>query len=299
MALPLANPPLQRIDHATLTRTQHRHTLRFLRLWHLASVDAPTVAVAWALGFAWVAGAQIEAWLLALLACGTWIVYVGDRMLDAHRAIVAGTLSELRERHIFHWRHRHKLVPLAFGCAAISGILVLRLMPVVARQGNFALAAAALVYFSGVHSPARLPEWVRRVVSKEFLVGVLFTSGCAAPTLSKVGSKEMPLLVCVSFFAVLAWANCSAIEVWESAEPRKSLVLRNGILSFAGIVVAIAMAWVDPHASALLCAGATSAALMALLDREKERMTPLALRALADCVLLTPMVLIAFGAYAR
>jgi hypothetical protein len=42
----------------------------------------------------------------------------------------------------------------------------------------------------------------------------------------------------------------------------------------------------------LLAAGATSALLLALLDRTRARMTSLALRAAADFVLLTPLALI-------
>ncbi len=63
---------------------------RALHLWHLASLDAPTVAVVWTLAFAWAAGVHLDRWVLVLLASGTWTVYVGDRLLDAHRAIRVG-----------------------------------------------------------------------------------------------------------------------------------------------------------------------------------------------------------------
>jgi hypothetical protein len=42
----------------------------------------------------------------------------------------------------------------------------------------------------------------------------------------------------------------------------------------------------------LLLAGASSALLLAQLDRRRDRMMPLTLRALADVVLLTPLVLL-------
>ncbi len=44
--------------------------------------------------------------------------------------------------------------------------------------------------------------------------------------------------------------------------------------------------------AALMGAGAASAALLALLDRFRGRMTPLALRSTADLVLLTPIALL-------
>jgi len=63
-----------------------------LRLWHLASLDAPTVAVVWTLGFAWAASVRLPPWIPVLLALATWAVYVADRLsgcaaVPAHRRI--------------------------------------------------------------------------------------------------------------------------------------------------------------------------------------------------------------------
>jgi hypothetical protein len=49
----------------------------------------------------------------------------------------------------------------------------------------------------------------------------------------------------------------------------------------------------------LLAAGTTSALLLALLDRTRASMTPLALRAAADFVLLSPLALIPFAELLR
>ena len=93
-------------------------------------------------------------------------------------------------------------------------------MPVDLRERNSVLAVAALAYFTGVHSagklPSLLPAWSRRLASKEFLVGILFTAGCAAPVLSRLHSAGgaadyWPVLVAMAFFAALAWLNCRSI----------------------------------------------------------------------------------------
>jgi hypothetical protein len=52
------------------------------------------------------------------------------------------------------------------------------------------------------------------------------------------------------------------------------------------------MAYARPRPAALTAAAAASALLLALLDRIRGRLTPLALRAAADLVLLTPLVLL-------
>ncbi len=82
-----------------------------LRLWHLASLDAPTVAVVWSFAFAWSAGIKLPDWVSALLVLAVWPVYVIDRLLDARAGLRSQNLDRLRERHLFHWRHRRLLLP--------------------------------------------------------------------------------------------------------------------------------------------------------------------------------------------
>ena len=60
-----------------------------LALWHLASLDAPTVAVTWSLAFAWAAQVRLPGWIPLLLALACWAVYVADRLLDARAALLA------------------------------------------------------------------------------------------------------------------------------------------------------------------------------------------------------------------
>jgi hypothetical protein len=268
---------------------------RVLHLWHLASLDAPTVAVVWTMGFADVAGVQLKLWVLLLIACGTWTVYVGDRLLDARRAISSGKLGTLRERHFFHWRHRRLLIPGACVTATIAAALIVSRMPSAARHRDSVLAAAALMYFSGVHSATSVPHWIRKRVSKEFMVGVLFTAGCAAPTLSRIHSLCEPLIACLTMFAVLAWFNCSAIEKWESSAPPTAMPLRTIALGTACLAAAGILSVLDVHASVLAAAAGVSALLLALLDRTRGRLSPLTLRTLADMVLLTPVILMAMG----
>lgn len=302
--LPLANPPILREYSQLRAAGRLARAPRLLRLWHLASFDAPTVALVWAFAFAQIADLHLQPWIALLLFSGTWSVYVGDRLLDAYRARRSGQLDALRERHFFHWRHRHSLMPLATCSAAVAAALIVRLMPVVIRERNSVLAAAALMYFSGVHSAPRLPAWLRRSGWKELLVGVLFTAGCAAPTISQMhfSAARMrnlwPLLLCFACFAALAWCNCRAIDNWESADTGTGILLHAGLLTIAGAAITVALAWTHNHASALLAAFTASSFLLLLLDRMRNRISPLVLRALADVVLLTPAVLLALGSRA-
>lgn len=262
-----------------------------LRLWHLSSLDAPSVAAVWSLGFAWIARLRLPLWVLALQLLVVWAVYVGDRLLDARAGLRRGSRSlpnELRERHFFHWRHRRVLAPIAVVAACTAAAIALRRMPVAAGERDSLLAAASLAYFTRVHSGPVTGE-ARQVFSKELLVGVLFTVGCALPAWSPGAGRALCLPVV--FFAALAWLNCRAIEYWESG--RAGIARVAGWVVLAGIVAAASLATAQPRAAAWMAAGAASALLLGALDRVRGRMTAVTLRAAADLVLLAPALLLA------
>jgi hypothetical protein len=275
----------------------------FLRLGHLASLDAPAVAVVWSLSFASAARIQLPGWVPLLLALGTWSVYVADRLLDAHRAFTSDRARHLRERHLFHWRHRRLLIPMAASAALAAATIIFSEMPAALREHNSVLALAALVYFSGVHLPGarrRIPSPLRSIrlrwapfPSKEFLVGVLFTAGCAAPTLTRLQgaftASQVALLFLIVYFACLAWLNCSAIDCWESNRTEQAGV-HAILLGCVGLLAGLVCVAARPQIVLALAAGAASAFLLGLLDRTRRRMTPLTLRCAADLVLLTPVV---------
>jgi hypothetical protein len=298
MPLPLADTGAHS-QTGNRSHSKHRHRLldapRPLRLWHLASLDAPTVAVVWSLGFAHAAGIHLPRWVLVLLALGTWAVYIGDRILDTRSALHSGDLSRLRERHYYHWRHRRLLTTAAIAAATASAYIILTRMPIVIRERDSVLAIAALIYFSGVHFPRKRIGKHSSVPSKEFFVGLIFSAGCALPTLSRLHPTTLPgdqsgaILVSVAFFAMLAWLNCHAIERWESNS--KSSVAASAIqLGCIGLV--FAAAFYATHGFALLIAGSAGAFLLALLDRFRTRIAPLTLRVSADLALLTPILLL-------
>jgi hypothetical protein len=310
MPIPLANPATPRRNFGSTETRAGRSSMAhdkparapwsgpvLLRSWHLCSLDAPSVAVVWSLSFAWAAGVRLPGWTPVLLALGTWAVYIGDRLLDAQKALHRGLSFSLRDRHFFHWRHRRTLLPLALiASAAALGIIVI-CMPPAFRERNSLLGFAAAAYFSGVHRPRRIRLPRITPLSKEFLVGVLFTIGCVLPALVRIPirvSGSMPVgtvLVAGFFFAALAWLNCAAIQRWESGE--RSEIARMGCtLGCVGIAAAMALCLVDGRVAALMLAGSLSALLLALLDRRRKQMTPLALRACADVVLLTPLLLL-------
>jgi hypothetical protein len=281
-----------------------------LRLWHLASLDAPSVALVWSLAFAWVARVRLPLWVPALLPLAVWAVYVGDRLLDAHAGLRSATLHRLRDRHLFHWRHRRVLLPLAIAAAAAAAWIIFDLMPASARERNSVLAAASLAYFARVHSGRKLSPFMSPFLSplfsKELLVALLFTAGCALPAWSRALSAPTflsPLLIPVTYFALLAWLNCHAIDRWEKRQGEgrpastglPSIFPLASLIALLGLLLTVFLSGATPRSAALLAAGAAAALLLALLDRLRNRVNPVTLRAAADLALLTPLFLAVFA----
>ena len=174
-----------------------------LRLWHLTSLDAPTVAVVWALAFAKADTVELPLWLPLLLGLVTWCVYVGDRLLDARSALRAGQIQSLRLRHRFHWRHRRALIPLACIAACAAVWIILSFMPTAARARNSLLALAGAIYFSGVHAPTEhksmLPEGIDRRAP--------LRSRLCPSVLGRGADPSFAFMATLLFFAALAWLN--------------------------------------------------------------------------------------------
>ena len=154
-----------------------------------------------------------------LLALGTWLVYVADRILDGTRADPS---TPLRERHRFHARHRKAFLTAgaAVGCALIW--LIVARMSANARYEDTVLFSAALLYLVLVHKPG----WAE-------------TTGCPknSPSDSLRRRNRRPRLVppqlrpplrppalfpAVAIFAAICWLNCVAIERWENLIPTGS-----------------------------------------------------------------------------
>jgi len=275
-----------------------------LRLWHLTSLDAPTVAVVWCLGFAWAGRITLPLWLPVVLALAGWSFYILDRLLDARRCLAPRENGQnagfsptlLRARHYFHWKHRRMFAPVAAVAAGLAIGLVWHSMPVAARARNSVLAAAAMAYFTSVHSPwrpASRPSSSRRLrLPKELLVGILFTLACAMPVWTRMAEGRAALVAPVLVYTALAWLNCVAIETWESRG--RSTVFRMA-LALAGIAILAAGGGVAlhlPRTALLLSAAALSGGALATLDRLRGRLDPTTLRMAADLVLLTPLPLL-------
>lgn len=290
----LLNPPT--------AQPRTRGTFKPLHLWHLASLDAPTVAVAWAWAFAWAAHVRFPLWSAAALALIVWTIYIADRLLDARATFHRPGAHDLRDRHHFHWRHRRILLPLAALTGLAAAALVFSQLPARSLRPDSLIAAATLLWLTSVHAQRRPESAIKSSgfskLRYPIVVGLLFTLGCALPVSSQLAAAhslsqflKLPLLP-LAAYAALAALNLRAIAVWEStprkSRPQSSIQIPALFLAPASLALA---AFSAPRPAAILAAASSSALLLLFLDRIREKLSPLTLRAAADLVLLTPLLL--------
>jgi hypothetical protein len=299
-----------------------------LKRWHLLSLDAPTVAALWSWFFARAMHIELPWHAPLLLALGTWLVYVADRILD-------GTCSDpstpLRERHRFHTRHRKAFLTAsaAVGCTLIW--LIIARMSTNARYEDTVLFSAALLYLVLVHKP-RLggtgapgdrssslglgTSWL----PKELAVGIVFAAATAVPAWSRLRGPALnggrpALFPAAVLFAAVCWLNCVAIERWENLTPTKYLqppdahpttrwvaghfaLVTTAIASFA-VIPAVTLALLSKPSDLretvpIYAADASAALALVLLDSHRLSFSKLQLRIAADLALLTPLLFLPF-----
>jgi hypothetical protein len=141
-------------------------------------------------------------------------------------------------------------------------------------RGVILLAVVGL-YFAVVHSG--ILHW-----PKEAAVGVLFALGASLEAWSKV--KTPADVATILLFSGLCWINCIAIQRWEGEKLDWSPSVAAIVLACAAVVLLYA------HRPILGGAELASAFAFLLLDRVHRRLSPDAVRVLADVALLSPLL---------
>jgi len=262
-------------------------------LWpNLLSLDAPIVAVLWQALFSRCFHATFDRLAAGLLVLSVWLIYAADRWLDVWRKPSAGRTASKPTgdtpashidttnepaRHRFYRRYWRAVLPVWIAALAMATWLAWSRLPAVLFERGVALLAAIAVYFAFVHF------WPRLWWPKEFAVGILFALGTS---LSAWGHVRSPADVAtIALFCMLCWINCAAIEVWEHRG------LAEWPVRFAAIAVGlVAVIFLYNQRPILSGAETASAFAFVALDRARHRLSPDALRVLADIALLTPVV---------
>ncbi len=199
------------------------------------------------------------------------------------------------------------MASLAVGAALIALAIIVMFVPIAARERGAALGLATIAYFSGVHSrrspdsrlgwlpiPGKILDRIPfNQVGNELLVATIFICGCMLPVWPRavlLPAPLWPLALVAAYFMLLAWLNYHAIGRWEAGDSATHIPAAAFLLAGTGIAVAVLLHASHPAATILIGLGSGSALLLALLNQNRRTLTPLALRASADLVLVLPLI---------
>lgn len=272
---------------ATTTQiTAPARTASPLALWHLLSLDAPTVAALWTWFVARATHTQIPLALPAAMFLAVWILYAADRLLDTRHLRSSGRRhckSELEARHLYHFRHRRRFLALI----PVASIAVTALLPnLLTETIHLYLIEGALLigWFLLVHSS-------RSHLPKEIVVGLYFAAATFTPTLVRHPQPTASAIADAALFAAICTLNCLLIHAWEDdlRAPHTSLTTTGAIL--AVLSLAAARLTITP---AIPAATALAAASLLAIHTVRKTLSRTHLRAAADLALLTPALILPF-----
>lgn len=207
--------------------------------WHwvqLLSLDAPAVALAWQalLAAAW--SVSITWADQIVLALAVWLIYVGDRWMDARRG-KADTL-----RHRFYARHQVPfLIAMVVVAPVVGYVALVHLSPTVQTLG-WGLAACVLLYLLAVHFG---PTWLS--FFKPLVVAFIFTLGCALVPFAGFYAFYIFTLVELLTLKGLAWVNTLLVANWErgriGAAYNQRIILVGWLGIFAIWIIGLSLIW--------------------------------------------------------
>ncbi len=275
-----------------------RHTKTSpLALWHLLSLDAPTVAALWTWFIASANHVHLPKTSILAMFLAVWVLYAADRLLDARRLsehpLDAGVLEA---RHHFHHRYRNSfLTGLLFASIALA--ILLPHLSTKAIRLYLILGGLVFAYFILIHatdSAHRLP--------KEIAVGICFAAATFIPTVALHPNLRLPLLPSALLLASLCSLNCLFIFAWEHdskhtiAHPITRVALHYlPQLAITMAAAALILSYLDRNTSWPITAACTLSLLpLQLLHRYRRHVHSITLRAAADLALTTPLLLLPF-----
>ena len=236
------------------------------------ALDAPAVAAVWQRFLGARFGTPVPWCATVALTAVVWCVYLADRRLDASR----GDLDA--DRHRIAVRFPHAFIGLAIASFLIAAAAVSHLPASYLAVGSW-VGAGVAAYLAAVH----LAPGATARGAKELLVGAGFAAGVTVP-LAAAGPPACVWAPSAVVFGCLCWLNCRLIERWEGRRAWPG----DAALGAAVVTSAAAL----PPAIGLAAAGAGAGLLAVHLTCRRR---PRAARALADAVLLTPLLLPGFG----
>ena|GEM_PF-3197176 len=280
---------------------------------HAVGLDAAFVALSWQLLCARLLRIPLRWPECAALFAAVWVCYLLDRIGDASRP--EGFRPTLR--HQFSDHYRWPLLGLAVGLVVTSSWLAIQSLHPRLLWTGCAVGLLALLYLAAAHYLSGVEP---RYFFKEACVATVLAVGVLWAPFS-LGAPLGAIVLLFLAFGALAFWNCCILSDWEEQSPLPapeaprlfarlpqseqchaqvlpvaSFFTRNkGKIALITAMGEVLLCSFLPIANGSLALGgllAGSVLAIALLDQYRRHWPPAAARALADLLLLLPVLLL-------
>jgi hypothetical protein len=286
-----------------VTRQQQRpapssiHSIVWL---NLVCLDAPLVAVSWLWLFARTFSVPFQRGNAVALFLTAWLIYLADRLADS-LFLKPTTARSLRQEFCLH--HREIWIATVALVAGFDAYFIWRSTAPETFLIGAVVGGLATIYLVLNHPFGLI--W-RSLPAKELAIGFLFAAGTLVALLPRLPALTPAFVAGAFSFAALCSLNCISIARWEReldrAQGKVSIATRHprvaqraGEICVFLALCSFAAAIAFPSARPILVCAGLSALLLGWLNfgglQSNDQRS-----ALADLVLLTPIVAIALMA---
>jgi hypothetical protein len=257
-------------------------------------LDAPLVSVAWLWLFAKTFHVTVDPVNCAALFLTAWLIYLADRLADSYSLQDGGPRSL---RHEFCFNHRQTWIGVLAVIGTTDAYFIWRNIGGETFLSGAVIGTLALIYLMLNHSLGG--AWPPLPL-KELAIGFLFAAGTLV-ALFPVPPITGSLIFSGIAFAWLCALNCISIAFWEreldETQRKVSFATRYpgldrhlgkisiGLTLCSGVTVII-----HREAAAIFGCVSVSSLLLALLNSLRGKIGRDQRTALADLVLLTPLL---------
>jgi hypothetical protein len=264
-------------------------------LWlNLVCLDAPLVAIAWLWLFARSFGVPLQIGNAVALFLSAWLIYLADRFADAF-TLKPGLPQSLRQQ--FCLRHCEIWITTLALVAGFDTYVIWRTTAVQTFLVGAVVGLVAVIYLVANHPLGLI--W-RSLPAKEMAIGILFAAGTVVALLPRPVLTPA-FLIALATFAALCSLNCISIAAWECdldraqgkvsiATLHPTIIERVAQLCLVLAAGSLVLAFVCRPAAALFACVSVSALLLGYLNASRSFSTSDQRTALADLVLLTPVL---------
>ncbi len=262
---------------------------------NLICLDAPLVSVAWLWLFARTFHATVDPANCGALFLTAWLIYLADRLADSYALQDGGPRSL---RHEFCLNHRQVWIGALAAIATADAYLIWRSIGAETFLAGAVIGTLALIYLLLNHSLGG--AWPPLPL-KELAIGFLFAAGTLVALFPVFPPITGSLVFSGIAFAWLCTLNCISIAFWErqldEMQRKVSFATRFpgldrhfGKLSIALALASGVAAIIYREAGPIFGCVSGSSLLLSLLDSFRGKIGRDQRTALADLVLLTPLL---------